>query len=105
MTHEIVLEWVDGRTETIGVRESETILEAAESAGVGLPVGCLTGACATCVGRLLGGEVRHRRPPRALKDRQLGEGYVLLCIAEPRTDCRIRVGTDVQAELVRNPWK
>lgn len=105
MSCEITLEWADGRCETILVAEAETILEAAESVGVSLPFGCLTGACATCVGRLVEGCVRHRRPPRALKDRQLEDGYVLLCIAEPRVDCRISVGADVQAELVRNPWK
>jgi ferredoxin len=105
VTHEVDLEWVDGRCESVLVSEIETILEAAESAGVSLPFGCLTGACVTCVGRLLEGDVRHQRPPRALKDRQLADGYVLLCITEPKTDCRIRVGADVQTELVRNPWK
>lgn len=89
----------------IAVEENETILDAAESVGIGLPLGCLTGACGTCVGRLIEGDVAHRRPPRALKERRIEGGYVLLCIAEPRSDCRIRVGADVQAELVENPWK
>ncbi len=105
MSYAVVLERANGRTETIAVDESEPVLDAAESAGIGLPVGCLTGACGTCVGRLIEGDVAHRRPPRALKERRIEEGYVLLCIAEPRSDCRIRVGADVQAELVENPWK
>lgn len=96
---------MNGRSETVLVCETEAILAAAESAEFGLPFGCLTGACATCVGRLLEGEIYHRRPPRALKDRQLVNGYVLLCIAEPRKDCKIAVGTDIQGELVANPWK
>jgi ferredoxin len=83
----------------------ETILDAAESADVGLPFGCRTGACGTCTGRVLAGSVDHRRPPRALKQRHLDAGYALLCIAEPRADSRIAVGKDVVAELVDNPWR
>ncbi|MEM4780158.1 MAG: 2Fe-2S iron-sulfur cluster-binding protein [Halalkalicoccus sp.] len=105
MTHELVFERAGDRTERISAAPTETVFEAAEAAGVGLPIGCLTGACATCVGRLLDGELTYRRPPRALDDRQLAAGYALLCIAVPREDCRIRVGADVQAELVENPWK
>lgn len=105
MTHEVALEWTDGRCEHVKANESETLLEAAERAEVALPFGCLTGACATCTGQVIEGEVRHRRPPRALKDRHLADGYTLLCIAEPRSACRIRVGADIQAELVENPWK
>jgi ferredoxin len=83
----------------------QTVLNAAEAADESLPFGCRTGACGTCTGRVLAGEVAHRRPPRALKQRHLDAGYALLCIAEPRSDCRITVGKDVVAELVDNPWK
>lgn len=104
MPFQVILEWRDGRTETVAVGE-EPILDAAERADVALPFGCRTGACATCVGRLCEGAVDHRRPPRALKERHLTAGYVLLCIASPRTDCRVEVGADVQSDLVENPWK
>ena len=101
----MLLEWGDGRTAALSVGGEETIVAAAESNGVGLPYGCLTGACATCAARLLDGAVTHRRPPRALKPEHLADGYVLPCIATPDSDCRLRVGADVQAELVTNPWK
>ena len=118
-SREVTLEWPDGRTRTIAVRGDETILEAAERGDIALPFGCRTGACGTCAGRLLeaeGGEtpddggdgndaVAYRRPPRALKDRHREAGYVLLCIASPRADCRIAVGSSVHTELVENPWK
>jgi ferredoxin len=103
--HEVVLSWPEGREAAIRVGEDETVLEAVECAGVALPFGCRTGACATCTGRVLDGRIEHARPPRALKERHLAAGYVLLCIAEPRSACRIEVGADVQAELVSNPWK
>ncbi|EMA44768.1 2Fe-2S iron-sulfur cluster-binding protein [Halococcus saccharolyticus] len=103
--HDVALEWSDGREERVSVVEGEPILAAAEHAGVALPFGCRTGACATCTGKLLDGRIEHARPPRALKERHHESGYVLLCIAEPRSDCRIAVGSSVQAELVSNPWR
>jgi len=93
------------RTDTVPVADDETVLDAAEAAGVGLPFGCKTGACGTCTARLLEGELRHRRPPRALKQRHRDDGYVLTCIATPETDLRLEVGAAVQADLVANPWK
>lgn len=123
-SHDVTLEWPDGRTRTIAVGEDVTVLEAAERADVALPFGCRTGACGTCAGRLLeadgaepaasddecgtvdvAGTFSYRRPPRALKDRHRNAGYVLLCIASPRADCRLAVGSSVHTELVDNPWK
>ncbi len=103
--YRVTLRWRSGREATLSVRDDETVLGAAERADVALPFGCRIGACATCTGRLSVGSVEHRRPPRALKERHLDDGYVLLCIAEPRTDCRIEVGVDIPRELVSNPWK
>jgi ferredoxin len=103
--HETVLSWSAGHERVIGARADESILNAAERADLALPFGCRTGACATCTGRVVDGRIEHSRPPRALKDRHLAAGYVLLCIAEPRSACRIEVGSDVQTELVSNPWK
>lgn len=111
-THQVTLEWDENRSVTVQVSESETVLDAAETAGIKVPYGCLTGACGTCTGRILAADgvtptdvIDHERPPRALKERHLANGYVLLCIGRPRADCRIAVGKDVQAELVENPWK
>ena len=119
-SHEVRLEWPTGRTKTVTVREDETVLEAAGREGIGLPYGCRTGACGTCTGRLLEATGResgddqvldvddafaYRRCQRALKDRHRSDGYVLLCVAEPRADCRLAVGPSVHTELVENPWK
>jgi ferredoxin len=103
---DVTLCWRDsGRQEVLEVGEEESVLEAAEAAGIGLPFGCRTGACGTCTALLLEGEVSHRRPPRALKQRHLADGYVLPCIATPETDVRLEVGAAVQRDLVPNPWK
>jgi len=111
-THRVTLEWPSGRTETIENPPDETVVDAAERRGVGVPFGCLTGACGTCTGRVLAADgvaptaaIDHERPPRALKERHLADGYALLCIGRPRADCRIAVGKEVLASLVENPWK
>lgn len=102
---ELALTWRDGHTETTRANADQTVLEAAEAAAIGLPFGCRTGACSTCVGRLVAGTVAYSRPPRALKSRHRTSGYILCCIARPLTDCHIEVGPHVQSELVSNPWK
>ena len=101
--HELVLLWQNGREETISAGARETVLNAAERAGVSLTFGCRTGACSICTGRVLNGHVEHSRPPRALKQRHLNDGYALLCIAEPRADCCIAVGVGVQKDLLSYP--
>lgn len=103
--HQLVLAWRDGRRETVRASGDETVLAAAESAGVGLPFGCRTGACGSCVGRLRDGDVTYDRPPRALKSRQREAGYVLCCLARPLTACRLGVGTDILTDLVVNPFR
>ena len=104
-SHPVELVWPDGRTETIRVGSDESIVAAAEAADIAIPYGCLYGACGTCTAELLDGELRHTDSPRALKDRSLVAGYVLPCIGTPETDCRLRIGHGIQAEVVGTPWK
>jgi ferredoxin len=104
----VTLEWPDGRTLSVEPQSGESVLDAAERLDAGLPYGCRHGACGTCAARLLddGPDVlEHRRPPRALKGRHLDAGYALLCVAETRSDCRLRVGSDVLAETRPAPWR
>jgi ferredoxin len=41
----------------------------------------------------------------ALKPAQEAMGYVLLCIASPRSDCVFEVGVECQDDLYINPFK
>jgi ferredoxin len=93
------------RTEQSTVADGQVVLDAAESAGVGLPFGCKTRACETCTARLLDGEVVYKRPPRALKQRHCNNDYILSRIARPTTAVCLEVGSDVHKDLVENPWK
>lgn len=102
---DVTLVWRDGREETVTVDSNETVLDAAEDDCLGLPYGCEIGACGTCVGRLLDGELSFTRPQRALKQRHRDDGYVLTCVATPTAECRIAVGAHHQAEMMTTPWK
>ncbi|MFO8113905.1 MAG: 2Fe-2S iron-sulfur cluster-binding protein [Halorubrum sp.] len=104
-THAVELVRPNGRTETIRVEEGETVVDAVERADEALPYGCLYGACGTCTAELLDGEMCHQTAPRALKPSSLEAGYVLPCVATPESDCRLRVGHGIQAEVVGTPWK
>lgn len=89
---------------TIQVAENQTILEAVEQAGMRLPAGCRYGACITCAAKLIQGEVDQTQQ-RCLKPTQLAAGFVLLCIAYPRSDCRLEVGRECQNSLYINPFR
>lgn len=89
---------------TIQVPENQTILAAVEQMGMRLPVGCRYGACVTCAAKLIQGEVDQSQQ-RCLKPAQLAAGFVLLCIAYPRSDCQLAVGRECQNALYLNPFK
>lgn len=59
---------------------NETILEAAETAGVEIPYSCRVGECGVCVTRLLQGEV-SMEVETGLDPADKAQGYVLACQA------------------------
>ena len=85
------------------VERRKPLLEALEAQGVSLPYGCRYGGCITCAAKLLSGEI-DQRAGVALNGRQLADGYALLCIARPLTDCTFDVGVESHDKLYRNPF-
>ena len=79
-----------GESRTIEVREDESILAAARSAGIWLSADCQQGWCITCGAKLLEGEVDHRRAKRYYPEDEEA-GFVLTCVARPRSDCVLEV--------------
>jgi ferredoxin-NADP reductase len=72
---------------TFAVGEGQTILDAADAAGISLPSLCRIGACATCRLRLVSGEVAGDFD--ALDATEQAHGDILACVARPRSDCVI----------------
>ena len=82
-----------GTTQTIQVAESQTILDAATSAEIDLPYSCSAGVCTTCAAQILSGEVEQSDGMGVSPELQ-AEGYVLLCVAYPRSDIKLESGKE-----------
>jgi ferredoxin len=80
------------------------LLNTLEDQGVVLPYGCRYGGCISCAAKLLRGEVDQSEGV-ALNGRQMASGYVLLCVARPKSDCTLEVGVESHDKLYRNPFQ
>ena len=75
---------------TFEVRPSQTVLEAAIEAGINLPYGCRNGACGSCKGKVLQGNVVHDDyQSSAMTDAELAAGQALFCCARAVGDLTI----------------
>jgi CDP-4-dehydro-6-deoxyglucose reductase len=71
---------------------TDTVLAAALRADVGLPYGCKNGACGSCKGKLLEGQVTHGpHQVKALPAAEEEAGMALFCCATPHSDLTIEV--------------
>lgn len=74
-----------GREFTAG--EKETVLAAALRQGVMLPYSCRNGACGSCKGKLLSGQVDYGTyESKAMSDAEREQGHTLFCQARPLSD-------------------
>ncbi|WP_162909688.1 2Fe-2S iron-sulfur cluster-binding protein [Aggregatilinea lenta] len=72
--------------------DDETIMEAAERAGIFMVHSCLSGTCRSCMTRVISGIVEHDPEyidDLNIDDYEVEEGYRLLCSAFARTDVEL----------------
>lgn len=88
---------------TYEVEARRPLLDTLREQGVDLPYGCKYGGCITCAAKLTEGKVDQRRQV-ALNNRQINNGYVLLCVARAVSDCTLEIGVESHGQLYRNPF-
>jgi len=72
--------------------DGETVLAAAMRADLMIPYGCRNGACGTCKGKLLSGEVDYgAHQPGTLTEHEKARGLALFCVAKPLSAITIEV--------------
>jgi ferredoxin len=78
--------------QTFAVPDGETILEAAENAGIVLSYSCRSGTCRSCLTRVLSGCAEHDpeyADELSIDSSELADGYRLLCSALVYSDLEL----------------
>lgn len=84
------------------VQQGQTVLDGALAAGIVFPYSCRNGACSSCKGRVVSGEVdAGPYPAQVLAPEEMAQGYTLFCQARPQSDLviearEVRLATDIQ---------
>lgn len=77
-----VLKFYGGVERTVSVGSGQTLLEAAEAAGIPLLHQCRSGSCSTCICEVLEGQLHHRKGvATSLLPMEYAEGKRLSCMA------------------------
>jgi ferredoxin len=84
---------IDGAFHSFPCRSDQTVLNAAEAAGVPLPSSCCSGVCTTCAALLRSGTV-HQPDAMGVKAELQAQGYALLCVSYPRSDLDLLAGQE-----------
>ena len=76
---------VFGQQKEVVVKSDQTVLDAAQDAGLDPPYSCTVGVCTTCRARLKSGKASMDER-EGLSDAEIEEGFILTCQAHPLSD-------------------
>ena len=92
VTYSVSIE-MDAVEHSFSCRSDQTVLAAAEEAGVMLPSSCCSGVCTTCAALLKSGSV-EQSDAMGVKEDLRADGFTLLCVAYPCSDLRLLAGQE-----------
>lgn len=76
---------------TFAASRGQTLLAAAEAAGIALPSSCRNGTCRTCISRVAQGRASHTIAWPGLSLEEKAQGFVLPCVACADSDVTLEV--------------
>ena len=77
-----------GDTHTLTVPDDQTILAAAQAAGLDLPTSCGAGVCTTCAALITEGTI-DQTESMGVSPALQAQGYALLCVSYPRSNIKL----------------
>ncbi|WP_299871815.1 CDP-6-deoxy-delta-3,4-glucoseen reductase [uncultured Cocleimonas sp.] len=91
---------------TFEVEENELILDAALRQGIGLPYGCRSGSCGTCLGTVVSGEIEYPQGlPLTVMEHEHEQGKAVFCVSIAKSDLvldikEISSSSDIEIKLL-----
>ena len=88
------------------VEENEFILDAALRQGIAFPYQCKTGSCATCLGKVISGQVHYPDGlPLTIMEHEHEQGKAVFCVSVAKSDLELEVNeinssSDVQIKML-----
>jgi len=74
------------------IEENEFILDAALRQGVSFPYGCRSGACGTCLGNVISGEIEYPDGlPVTIMEHEHKQGKAVFCVSVAKSDLTLEV--------------
>lgn len=88
-SHTVELQDLDGNIHVMQVADGESLLDVAIEQGLDMPHDCKMGVCLRCSAMIESGDVVQ--PGGMISEECMEQGYALLCVAYPKSDCKVRV--------------
>ena len=76
---------LNGKTHELEIPGNKKILDSLMDAGLDAPYSCCSGACSTCMAKIIQGTV-HMESALALEEDEIKAGYILTCQSRPTSE-------------------